>query len=105
MRCKECQRFLSTSFIDDVHGHVVYQCSSAVVPLFRLNKSGVEKQVGSTTNHSDLFFVREMRGKMVRVVPVDLRTDKRKNLEGHGTETFHRWTYRPFKKVEKKETS
>ena len=98
MRCKECGRLLTASFIDDIHRHVVYQCSSAGVPLFRLNKSGVEKQVGSTTNHSDLFFVREMRGRMVRVVPVDLGTDKRKSLGEQGNEAFHKWTYRPLKK-------
>ncbi len=105
MRCLECQRLLSTSYIDDVHGHVVYQCSSAGVPLFRLNKNGVEKQVGSTTNHSDLFFVRELRGRLVRVVPVDLGKDTRPSLEGHGKETFHTWTYRPFKKIELKKAS
>lgn len=97
MRCIECQRLLSFALIDDIHNHVVYQCSSAGVPMLRLNKNGELKQVGSTTNHSDLFFVKRAR-RLIRVTLVDLGTDKRKGLDGR-PETFHKWTYQPVKKV------
>ena len=98
MRCLECGRLMLVSYISDSEPHVpVYQCGTAGVPMLMRNKAGNIRQVGSTTDHTDRYFVQTgRRGMLVRVKPIDLGTMKRK-ASGGGTETFHRWTFQPVR--------
>ena len=94
MRCPECGSLMCVSFISDTKPtHCVYQCSTAGVPQYIRVKSGGMKQIGSTTDHTNLYFVQEMpSGPLTKVKPVDFGTAKRKALGG-GTETYHRWAF------------
>ena len=100
MRCPECGRLMMTSYISDSKPQTnVYQCSTTGVPMFGVNKKGHSKQVGSTTDHTDRYFVQSgLIGPLLRVTPVDLGTDKRKTSEGK-SETFHHWGFEFVKVV------
>lgn len=95
MRCPECGRLMLVAFIDDARGHTVFQCSTAGVPLFVKNKQGNLRQISSTTDHSDRYFVQARpSGPLVRCEPVDLGTATRPVLApDRGKERYHRWTY------------
>ena len=100
MRCPECARLMLVAFISDSNPPTrVYQCSTTGVPLLRRNKAGNYRQVGSTTDHTDRYFVQVgLRGTLRRCKPVDLGTMKRKALGG-GTEQFHHWTFELVREV------
>ena len=71
----------------------IYRCSTAGVPMYGMTKSGRIIQMGSTTDHSDLYFVRMAAyGALQRCKPVDLGTEKRRGIDGK-PETFHRWAF------------
>ena len=101
MRCPDCGSLMCVSFISDPEPkYRVFQCSTAGVPQYTKLKNGRTKRTGSTTDHTDLYFVQELpSGPLTRVKPVDLGTAKRKQLGGGGTETYHRWTFQPVLKV------
>lgn len=94
------------SFISDLAPHFkVFQCSTVGVPFFRKNKKGQMRQVGSTTDHTDRYFVQGEPGtRLVPCKPVDLGTAKRKGLDGK-PETYHRWTYQITQPVKKGEAA
>lgn len=100
MRCPECGSLMCVSFISDPEPkHCVFQCSTAGVPQYTKLKSGRTKRTGSTTDHTDLYFVQERpSGPLLKVKPFDLGTAKRKALSG-GTETYHRWGVTPVQVV------
>ena len=100
MRCLECKGFLSVSFIFDLApNYVVYRCATAGVHLYRKDAAGKMRRVGSTTDHSELFFVQGAPGDKLRPCkPVDLGKATRKGLDGK-KETYHRWTYEVTKAV------
>ena len=91
---------MSISFISDPEPkHHVYQCGVAGVPQYAPTKSGRVKKIGSTTDHTDRYYVQEIpSGPLTRVKPVDLGVANRKSLSG-GTETYHRWGFAIVKAV------
>ena len=106
MRCPECGRLMNVSYISDTDPkHRVYQCSTAGVPQYVRTKSGSTKQIGSTSDHSDLYFVQMTPyGTPTRVKPVNLGKDKRKGLDGK-PETFHRWAFQPVTVAKRREVT
>ena len=101
MRCPECGSLMYVAFISDHQPkYRVFQCSTAGVPQYTRMKNGRTKQTGSTTDHTNLYFVQELpSGPLTKVKPVALGTAKRKQLGGGPTETYHRWTFQPVLKV------
>ena len=104
MRCPECGSLMCVAFISDPEPkYRVFQCSTAGVPQYTVLKNGHYKRTGSTTDHTDRYFVQErLSGPLTRVKPFDLGTAKRKPLGGGPTETYHRWGSTPVQVVERK---
>lgn len=93
MRCPECGRLMLVAFISDGDQLPVFQCATAGVPMFGLTKSGKPRQIGSTTDHTDRYFVRpSYNGSLIRVKPMKLGTSSRP-ATGGGKETFNTWGY------------